>query len=86
MLQWIKNRVGKDYKFFWVYETKVGEYYRTIMDWIGIKLLILARWFLKKGCKSCSHCGAKQTTATGLHMSVSRKGMRCGLSTDCDKM
>lgn len=79
---------NKDYKFFWRHETTIGNLYGVVLNRLGMLLLKLARKVLRKGggsykgkfYQNCSWCGGIQTRETGLHMHVSRKGSRCGIS------
>ena len=81
-----KQLFGKDYKFFWRYDTAVGNLYGVVLNRLGMKLLTLSRKMLRKGgghfrdkyYQNCSWCGGVQNINTGLHMHASNKGMRCG--------
>lgn len=75
---WVKQRFGKDWKFFWMTDSYLGKFFKKICDYLGLKLLFLSRRLMRIGGKRCSWCGEEQNKHTGLHMSASRKGFRCG--------
>ncbi len=91
----IKKYFGKDYKFFWRNDSILGNIYGVILNRLGVLLLKLSRKLLRKGGGSfrgkfysnCSWCGGVQTRETGLHMHISRKGARCGITNKqcCDQ-
>ena len=78
MKVWFKQRFGRDWKFFWMQDSFIGKYIKILCDYFGFKLLLLSRKLMRIGGKRCSWCGEKQNKNTGLHMSASKKGLRCG--------
>ena len=77
MKLFIHQYFGKDWKFFWKTSKAWEAVIRKPSTWIGLNLLRLSRSLLRIGRDRCSWCGAKQNRNTGIHMSASRKGMRC---------
>ena len=86
MILFIKRYFGKDWKFFWTTCIVWEKIVKIPCDFLGLKLLVVSKKLLRIGSKSCSWCGDKQNRNTGLHMSASKKGLRCcRLNKDCDK-
>lgn len=78
MKLWVKQRFGRNWKFFWMEDSWIGSVIKNTSDYLGFKLLLLSRKLMRIGGKRCSWCGEKQNRNTGMHMHASRKGMRCG--------
>lgn len=88
----VKKYFSKDWKFFWRYDSIIGNIYGVILNRLGLLFLTIGRKMIRRGGGSfagkfysnCSWCGAEQTVSTGLHMHCSRKGSRCGIrNKDC---
>lgn len=74
---------GKDWKFFWKTSVAWRVLVRIPCTWLGYKLLTLGRKMIRVGYIRCSWCGEEQNRHTGLHMSASKKGMRCCNHNNC---
>ena len=76
---------SKEWKFYLTTNKIWDILIRIPCTYVGYKLMIFSRWLLKIGEKRCSYCGEEQNINTGLHMHVSKKGLRCGNSNKCWK-
>lgn len=90
----LKSYFGKDWKFFWRYDTTIGAWYGAILSIIGLFLLNTGRKFLKKGggkigkkyYQYCSWCGRGPIQNGGLNHSCGKKGRRCMSTPSCDQL
>lgn len=86
----MKKYFSKDWKFYWRYDSPIGNLYGVILNRIGLIFLTIGRKCLRRGggkfrgkyYQNCSWCGVIYTDA---HMHISRKGNRCGITTHCYK-
>jgi len=84
----MKKYFSKDWKFFIRMDSVIGQWYGVFINRMGMKLLSIGRKLIGKGggtfngkyYQNCSWCGDTQGSG-GLHMSASRKGMRCERQT-----
>jgi len=62
------------------WDTRIGDWTRKVVTWLGIKSMAFARRCFKWSLGRCSYCGKDP----GFASSVSRKGLRCStLERDC---
>ncbi len=81
----MKRYFNKDWKFYLTENNVWKILIRIPCTYVGYRLMLFSRLLLKIGKQRCSYCGEKQNINTGLHMHISRKGMRCGNNNECYK-
>ena len=78
MKNYFKQKLGEGWRSFRSSNSGIGRRYMESCDYVGSKLLTVSRKLLRIGGKRCSWCGEHQTRETGMHMTASKKGLRCG--------